>query len=109
MGLEDQGRIKEVIAAQGSADTVVLLGSGDPEAAELYAETVMLGDPTFAGPLTGVALGLSPYFITEEVIKRQIPEGVYEEEVAMMEMVMPSRQLQECVARVRSRGGEGRP
>lgn len=103
MGLEDQGRIKEIIAREGAEDTLVLLGSGDPEAAELYAETVMTGDPTYAGPLTGVALYLKPFFITEAAIKAQIPEAVYQEQVAMMEMVMPSDDLCRCVADVRSR------
>ena len=101
MDLEDQGRIKEIVAVEGSENTLVLLGSGDPDAAQLYAETVMMGDPTFAGPLTGMALALPAYFITEEGIKSQIPEAVYDEEVAMMEMVMPSEDICRGVARVR--------
>ncbi len=89
MDLEDQGTIKAKSEEVGAGNVVVLLGSPDPDAAEMYAETVTLGDPTYAGPLTGVSLRLPVYFITEPEIKRQIPPDVYREQVEMMEMVLP--------------------
>ena len=58
MDLDDQARIQQVVDRVGSDDLVVLLGSPNPESAELYAATVTLGDPTFAGPLAGIPLGL---------------------------------------------------
>ena len=47
---------------------MVLLGAAEAEAAGLAAETVTVGDPTFAGPLAGVELNLAVYHIVEEEI-----------------------------------------
>ena len=60
MDLENQQRVKDAAEKYGAENVVVILGSSDPEGAEIYAETVTLGDPTFAGPLAGVPLGLNP-------------------------------------------------
>jgi len=46
------------------------------------------GDPTFAGPLAGVALNLAVYHILEPEVKEQVDSAVYEEQVGMMEMVL---------------------
>ena len=54
MDLENQQRVKDAAEKYGAENVVVILGSSDPEGAEIYAETVTLGDPTFAGPLAGV-------------------------------------------------------
>ena len=51
MDLENQQRVKDAAEKYGAENVVVILGSSDPEVAEIYAETVTLGDPTFAGPL----------------------------------------------------------
>ena len=56
MDLEDQGAIKAKVEQLGLNDLVIILGAPDPDAAEMYAETVTLGDPTYAGPLAGVSL-----------------------------------------------------
>lgn len=103
MGLEDQGTIKAKVDEIGKEDVVVVLGSPDPEAAEMYAETVTLGDPTYAGPLAGVSLRLPVYFIFESEIKEQIPSEVYRDQVEMMEMVLPSEEIIERVKSVRER------
>ena len=50
MDLENQQRVKDAAEKYGAENVVVILGSSDPEGAEIYAETVTLGDPTFAGP-----------------------------------------------------------
>ena len=67
---------------------VVVLGAAEGEAAGLAAETVTLGDPTFAGPLTGVQLGLTVYHVCEPEMKEEFDEAVYDEQVSMMEMVL---------------------
>ena len=85
MDLENQARIKELCEKYGNADLIVLLGGAEAEASGLAAETVSSGDPTFAGPLAGVPLGLKAYHIFE--VKDEIEESVYEDQVAMMEMV----------------------
>ena len=53
MDLQNQQRVKDAGEKFGTA-CVVILGSSDAEGAEIYAETVTAGDPTFAGPLAGV-------------------------------------------------------
>ena len=67
---------------------VVVLGAAEGEAAGLAAETVTLGDPTFAGPLTGVQLGLTVYHVCEPEMKAEFDEAVYDEQVSMMEMAL---------------------
>jgi len=86
MDLENQARIKELAEKYGVADLLVVLGTAEAEAAGLAAETVSAGDPTFAGPLAGVSLGLKAYHIFE--LKDEIDPAVYEEQVAMQEMVL---------------------
>ena len=86
MDLENQARIKELFEKYGNTDLIVLLGGAEAEASGLAAETVSAGDPTFAGPLAGVPLGLKAYHIVE--VKDEIEPSVYEDQVAMMEMVI---------------------
>jgi hypothetical protein len=86
MDLENQARIKELFDKYGKDDLIVLLGGAEAEASGLAAETVASGDPTFAGPLAGVPLGLKAYHIIE--VKDEITPLVYEEQIAMMEMVL---------------------
>ena len=86
--MENQKRVKEFAEQFGAENIVVILGAAEGEASGIAAETVTAGDPTFAGPLTGVSLGLSVYHICEEAIKSQVDAGVYDEQVGMMEMVL---------------------
>lgn len=88
MDLENQKRVKEFYDQYGKDELVVLLGAAEGEAAGLAAETVTLGDPTYAGPLAGVSLGLTVYHICEPEIKAEIDEGIYENQISMMEMVL---------------------
>ena len=88
MDLENQKRVKDFADEYGAENLVVVLGAAEGEAAGLAAETVMLGDPTFAGPLTGVQLGLTVYHVCEPEMKAEFDEAVYDEQVSMMEMVL---------------------
>ncbi len=88
MDLENQKRVKEFAEQYGPENIVVLLGASEGEASGLAAETVTNGDPTFAGPLTGVQLGLKVYHVCEEEVKAEFDEAVYDEQVSMMEMVL---------------------
>ncbi len=93
MDLENQKRIKDLAETHGNENVVVVLGGAEAEASGLAAETVTAGDPTFAGPLAGVQLGLSVYHITEEAVKEVVNSDVYEEQVGMMEMVLPVEEI----------------
>ena len=88
MDLENQKRVKEFAEEYGAENLVVVLGAAEGEAAGLAAETVTLGDPTFAGPLTGVQLGLTVYHVCEPEMKEEFDEAVYDEQLSMMEMVL---------------------
>ena len=88
MDLENQKRVKEFAEQYGAENIVVLLGAAEGEGAGLAAETVTNGDPTFAGPLTGVSLGLRVYHVCEPEVKAEFDEAVYDEQVGMMEMVL---------------------
>lgn len=85
MGLEDQAAVKRVADEHGK-DVVVLLGTPDAESTQTLAQTVVAGDPSFAGPLAGVPLGLPVFHVFEPAVKAQVPDEVYESQVALMEM-----------------------
>ena len=88
MDLENQKRVKEFAEQHGPENVVVLRGAAEGEAAGLAAETVTAGDPTFAGPSTGVQLGLTVFHVCEPEMKEEFDDAIYEDQVSMMEMVM---------------------
>lgn len=88
MDLENQKRVLDITEKYGAENVIVVLGAAEGEAASLAAETVTAGDPTFAGPLAGVQLGLGVYHVCEEVVKAEFDAGVYDDQVGMMEMVL---------------------
>lgn len=101
MDLENQKRIQDLAEEHGEENLVVILGGAEAEASGLAAETVTNGDPTFAGPLAGVQLGLKVYHIVEPEIKEEIDEDVYEEQISMMEMVLEVDDIVEEVKKYR--------
>jgi len=88
MDLENQKRVKALVETHGAENVVVIIGAAEGEAAGLAAETVTNGDPTFAGSLAGVSLGLRVYHCTEQEFKSQVDPAVYDEQIGMMEMVL---------------------
>ena len=88
MDLENQKRVKELTDKYGAENVIVLIGAAEGEAAGLAAETVTAGDPTFAGPLAGVQLGLRVYHAVEPEFKDDVDPEVYDEQIGMMEMVL---------------------
>jgi betaine reductase len=67
----------------------------------LAAETVTAGDPTFAGPLAGVPLGLKVYHAVEPEFKESVDADVYDDQIGMMEMVLDVDAIIEEVASMR--------
>jgi hypothetical protein len=88
MDLEIQQRVKDLTEKYGAENMVVLLGGSEAEASGLSAETVTAGDPTYAGPLAGVDLGLLVYHVLEPEAKEHFDAAVYDEQCGMMEMVL---------------------
>jgi len=65
------------------------------------------GDPTWAGPLAGVALGLAVYHIIEPVIKNQIAPACYEEHLRLMEIALDVDKISQALTKLR--GGKETP
>jgi hypothetical protein len=101
MDLENQRRVKEVAEKYGTDNVIVVLGGAEAEAAGLAAETVSNGDPTFAGPLAGVSLGLPVYHVVEDEVKNAVDPAVYDEQVGMMEMVLDVDEIKKEVGTIR--------
>lgn len=101
MDLEIQNRVKELTEKHGAENIVVIVGGAEAEASGLSAETVAAGDPTFAGPLAGIALGLAAYHMVEPEIKDACDATVYDEQCGMMEMVLDVDGIIEEVKAVR--------
>jgi betaine reductase len=105
MDLDEQERIKQVVEANGGPDGIVaILGSPNAESAEMFAETLSLGDPTYAGPLAGVSLRLPVYHVTEPEVRAIVDPGVYAAQIEMMEMVLDVAAIHQAVRSVRERG-----
>jgi Glycine reductase complex selenoprotein A. len=100
--LENQKRVKDFADEFGAENLVVLVGAAEAEAAGLAAETVTAGDPTYAGPLTGVSLGLKVYHVCEPEVKAEFKEEVYDEQVSMMEMVLDVDEISKEMNSMRS-------
>jgi betaine reductase len=81
---------------------VVILGSPTPESAEVYAKTVTEGDPSWVGPLAGVALKLPVYHVLEPEVKSQFDQKMYADQVGIMESVLDTADLIEAVSKVRN-------
>ncbi len=101
MDLQNQQRIVDAAEKFGAENCVLILGSSDAEGAEIYAETVTNGDPTFAGPLAGVPLGLAVYHIFDEEIRAECDDAQWEEQISMMEMVLDPESLAAAVKGMR--------
>lgn len=106
MDLENQKRVKAFAEQYGPENLVVLLGAAEAEAAGLAAETVTAGDPTFAGPLTGVSLGLRVFHVCEPEVKEEFDPAVYDEQVGMMEMVLDVDEIVKEMSSIRAQYGK---
>lgn len=106
MDLEIQGRVVELVEKYGAENIIVLIGGAEAEAAGLAAETVTAGDPTYAGPLAGVPLGLRVYHPVESEFKESVDEQVYEDQISMMEMVLDVDEIISEVSGMRNEFGQ---
>lgn len=93
MDLEGQGRIRQVVEQEGTAGVIAVLGANSPTAVEMTALTLKSGDPSYAGPLAGVALGIPSYHILEPEVVDQIDAALYERELALSALAMDVEQV----------------
>jgi|TARA_B100000315_G_C14448147_1_gene527805 betaine reductase len=103
MDLENQAAIKKIADEVGADNLVVVLGMPG-EGLRLAAETLTTGDPSWAGPLAGVSLGLPVYHILEERVRNHVPEDIYAEKLQMMEMVLDLPRIESDLAELRAAG-----
>lgn len=84
-------------------DLVVILGSPNADSSELYAETLINGDPSWIGPLAGVSLDLPVYHILEPEISSQISPDVFKEHLALLEISFDIDAITKGINRVRNK------
>src|SRR4029078_821664 len=109
MDLEEQGSIQRVVEGGERERMVVLLGTPTAGSAVMVALTLTEGDPSYAGPLAGVPLGLPVYHVLEESVKQAIPGDVYEREIVPMEFVLDAPAIVSALEKAREAGGGARP
>ena len=102
MDLEDQGRIKELAEKYGKDNIVVLLGAPTPDSCQIQFETVTTGDPSYAGPLGGVELGLEAYHVFEPCVKAVIEPEQYAELIETLEMGLEADEIVSKLAEIRN-------
>jgi glycine/sarcosine/betaine reductase complex component A len=107
MDPENQAQIQAIAEAEGTENTLVVLGAVDVEALEVAGETVTRGDPAYVGPLAGVQLGLPVFHIVEDEIRSQIDPSVYEQEVGFLELTLDFSAVPETMQRIRGDGTGG--
>ncbi len=106
MDLGSQEKIKELADEHDRNELLVVLGAPDDEAAEIAAETIIYGDPTYAGALTEAQLGLDVYHVLEDDIQSEIPDDVWEEQVGVMADALEAEDLAEAVRSMRTNSDE---
>ena len=92
-----------MVEQTGKDNIIVVLGAPDADSAELYAETLVNGDPSWVGPLAGVPLGLPVYHIMEPEMKGQIDPAVYKEHLELLEIALDVNKITEGLNRVRNK------
>ena len=70
--------------AYGATEVVVVLGTPDRDSTEIVTQTVTTGDPSYAGPLAGVSLGLSVIHVLDERVAAQSDPETYSSEIGVM-------------------------
>jgi len=88
MNFENQGVIKRLADQYGPENLAVVLGNGEANGVEVFAETVTQGDPSYAGPLAGVALRIPVYHVLEEEVLSALPDNLREEKLQLSLLVI---------------------
>ncbi len=103
MNFENQGVIKRLADQYGPENLAVVLGNGEASGVEVFAETVTQGDPSYAGPLAGVALKIPVYHVLEEEVMAVVPENLREEKLQLSSLVIDVEPMQQVLRAARQR------
>ena len=96
--------MKRLAEEHGTEDLVVVFGLNEPAGLRIMASTFRDGDPSFAGALAGVALGLPSYHIFE--LADEIPPDVWQEQMGMEELEIEQDRADRIRAILREVRGE---
>jgi glycine reductase len=107
MDLRSQEAILRLAESHGRDDIVVIIGAPDPESAEIAAETVRLGDPTYAGPLAGAQLGLEVFHVLHEEVQADVPPEVWDSQIGVMADILDVDGINAAIEEIRSRPLDG--
>jgi glycine reductase len=97
MNFENQGVIMRLADQYGPQNLAVVLGNAEANGVEVFAETVTRGDPSYAGPLAGVALGIPVYHVLEPDVIGIVPEIVRKEKLELSSMVIDVEPMKEVL------------
>jgi glycine reductase len=103
MNFENQGVIKRLADQYGSENLAVVLGNGEANGVEVFAETVTQGDPSYAGPLAGVALKIPVYHVLEPEVMGVIPESLRQEKLELSAMVIDVEPMKQVLQSAREK------
>jgi betaine reductase len=81
----------------------VILGAPNVDSSLIQFETVTHGDPTYAGPLAGVQLGLKAYHVFEPELKSLIDPARYTKLIEILELGLESETIVRALQEVRGR------
>jgi glycine/sarcosine/betaine reductase complex component A len=103
MNFENQGVIKRLADQYGSENLAVVLGNGEANGVEVFAETVTQGDPSYAGPLAGVALKIPVYHILEEEVMSAVPDNLRQEKLQLSSLVIDVEPMHQVLQTTREK------
>ena len=103
MNFENQGVIKRLADQYGPENLTVVLGNGEANGVEVFAETVTEGDPSYAGPLAGVALKIPVYHVLEEEVMTEVPDKMREEKLQLSTLVIDIEPMHEALKASRAK------
>jgi len=103
MNFENQGVIMRLADQYGPENLAVVLGNGEANGVEVFAETVTQGDPSYAGPLAGVALKIPVYHVLEEEVLGALPDNLREEKLQLSLLVIDVEPMHQVLKRAREK------
>lgn len=87
----------------GAQNLAVVLGNGEADGVEVFAETVTRGDPSYAGPLAGVALGIPVYHVLEPEVAGIVPEKIRKEKLELSSIVIDVEAMKKVLQATRAK------
>ena len=91
--------MKALAEQYGTTDLVLVFGLNQPANLRIMATTFKEGDPSYAGALGGVALGLVSFHIFE--LEDEVPADVWDREMAFKALEMEDEEIARLCALMR--------